>query len=100
MKEHQLESKFQSELKKEIEARLPGAVVLKNDPSLKRSIPDLSVFYGKHWAWLECKRCEGAHQQPNQSYYTTLAQKWSFGSIINPENKEEVLNAMESAFRD
>ena len=50
------ECNFQHELIETIKSRFPGAIVLKNDANYIQGIPDLTVFYGSHWATLECKR--------------------------------------------
>lgn len=94
-----LESEFQKRLIREIKERLPGCIVLKNDPDYKQGIPDLSIFYKKHWAMLECKKRKGAKHEPNQDYYVDKANKMSYAAFIYPENKEDVLNGMEQAFR-
>lgn len=93
------ENEFQANLIKEIKARFPGAVVLKNDANYIQGIPDLSVFYGPHWAMLECKRSDSASKRPNQDYYIDKLGSMSFASFISPENKEEVLNELERSFQ-
>ena len=92
------ESKFQSDLIKEIKDRFPGAIVIKNDSGYIQGIPDLTVFYKKHWATIECKKDKDASPRPNQPYYVDLMNKMSFSAFIFPENKEEVLNEMERSF--
>lgn len=92
------ESVFQAKLIKEIETRFPGSIVLKNDSNYIQGIPDLSVFYKDKWAALECKKEADASHQPNQDYYIDVMNKMSFARCIYPENKEEVLNELESAF--
>lgn len=94
-----LESKFKTELRKDIEARLPGAIVLHIDPTEIQGIPDLLVLYDNTWAALEGKRDRNASHRPNQDYYVNLMNRMSFASFIFPENKEEVLDAMEQAFK-
>lgn len=94
-----LESKFKTELRKDIEARLPGAIVLHIDPTEIQGIPDLLILYGNTWAALEGKRNRNASHRPNQDYYVNLMNRMSFASFIFPENKEEVLDAMEQAFK-
>ena len=93
------ESDFQKELIKEIKQRLPGAVVLKNDAKYIQGIPDLTVLHGSKWALLECKKDVSATHQPNQDYYVEKLNKMSFSSFIYPDNKEEVLDAMEQSFK-
>lgn len=94
-----LESKFQSELIREIKHILPGAIILKNDPNYIQGIPDLVIFYKKNWAMLEVKTHEKASHQPNQDYYVQLTNDMAFASFIYPENKEEVLDGLQHTLR-
>ena len=93
------ESDFQSGLIDELHERFPGCIVYKNDPRYIQGIPDLTVLYQDKWATLEDKREENAHHQPNQDYYVDRMNDMSFSAFIYPENKEEVLNAMEQSFK-
>lgn len=93
------ENKFQAQLIHDIKCRCPDCMVLKNDPNYIQGIPDLLVLNGKHWAALECKRSESASKRPNQEHYVQKMHKMSFASFISPENKEEVLDAMERSFK-
>lgn len=95
-----LESKFQSNLIKEIKDRYSGSVVLKNDSSYLQGIPDLSVYYKDKYAMLEVKKNEKASHQPNQDYYVNkIGEMGGFASFIYPENKDEVLNKLDSYFK-
>lgn len=94
-----LENKFQSTLIKELEKLFPGCIIIKNDPNYRQGFPDLTIFYGKHWATLECKKDARAKKQPNQEYYVGQMNKMSFSRFICPENKEEVLHELQQAFR-
>lgn len=94
-----LERNFQPDLIKEIKERFPGSIVLKNDPNYIQGFPDLTVFYKDHWALLETKRSETASHRPNQDYYIEQGNKMSFARFISPENKEEVLDELQQAFR-
>ncbi len=93
------ENKFQSDLIKQIKSLIPGCIVLKNDPKYKQGMPDLLILYEDKWAALECKRSSNASHRPNQEYYVDLLNEMSYASFIYPENKEEVLDAIQSAFR-
>ena len=93
------ESKFQAKLIIDIKARFPGCIVLKNDAEYIQGFPDLTILYGNHWAVLETKRASDSPHQPNQDYYILKTTEMSFGRFIFPENKEEVLNELQSAFR-
>ena len=92
------ESKFQSDLKKELKVRFPGCIVTKLDSSNMQGIPDLLILYKDKWATLECKRSANAKRQPNQPYYVDMMNEMSFSSFIYPENKEEVLSELQQAF--
>ena len=94
-----LENRFQSDLIKELKERFEGCIVLKNDPSHRRGVPDLTIFYKDKWATLECKRSANEHHQPNQDYYVETMDQMSFSRFIFPENKEIVLNEMEQTFK-
>lgn len=93
------ENSFQSNLIKELKTRYPGCVVLKNDPRYKKGIPDLTVLYKSKWAVLECKKDEKASKRPGQENYVARLDKMSFSRFIDPNNKEEVLNEMDAAFK-
>lgn len=85
------ESKFQSNLKKELKNMFPGCIVTKLDSGDIQGIPDLLILYKNKWATLENKRTAKAHKQPNQEYYVNKMNDMSFSKFIYPENKEEVL---------
>lgn len=93
-----LESKFQSDLIKEIKGRFPGCIVMKNDASYIQGIPDLLILHNDKWASLECKKSGKAKHQPNQDYYVGKMDEMSFSRFIYPENKEEVLNDLGRSF--
>ena len=44
------ESKFQSELIKELYELFPGCIVLKNDANYIQGFPDLTILYRPFWA--------------------------------------------------
>ena len=92
-----LESGFQDKLRDELKEMFPGCMVFKMDQI--QGIPDLLVLYQDKWGALECKQHTQAKRQPNQEYYVGLMDEMSFARFINPSNKEEVLNELQSAFR-
>jgi len=92
-----LESKFQSDLVKQLEKIFPTAIIFKNEG--KQGLPDITVLHENGWALLECKRSKDSRHQPNQDYYVNKANEMSFSSFIYPENQEEVLDALQQAFR-
>lgn len=93
------ENKFQAELIKDLKSRFPGCMVLKNDPDYIQGIPDLTILYGKRWATLECKRSKSATHRPNQEYYVDKMNNMSYSRFIFPENKEAILDELQSALR-
>jgi hypothetical protein len=92
------ENQFQSHLISELHSRFPGCIVLKNDANYIQGIPDLTILYKDHWAFLECKRSANEKHQPNQDHYIGEGSKMSFASFIYPENKENVLNDLQRSF--
>lgn len=93
-----LESRFQSNLVKELKRRFPGCIVMKNDAGHIQGLPDLLILYQDKWASLECKASIKASKQPNQEYYVDKMNEMSFCRFICPENKEEVLNDLQRSF--
>lgn len=92
------ESKFQSDLKKELQDMFPGCMITKLDSGDIQGIPDLLVLYKDKWAVLENKRSAKASHQPNQDYYVDKMNGMSFASFIYPENKDEVLARLRKKF--
>lgn len=93
------ESCFQADLIKEIKQRFPGCIVVKNNAKHIQGIPDISILFGSHYAVLECKRSATAPHRPNQDYYVNhVNDMGGVARFIYPENKEEVLDDLESAF--
>ena len=94
------ESKFQSELKKELKTMFPGCIVTKLDSADIQGIPDLLILYKNKWATLENKKSAKASKQPNQEYYVEKMNEMSFSRFIYPENKELVLDELKGMFED
>lgn len=94
-----LERDYQRDVLDKIEAMLPGCIILKNDSGYQQGIPDWSVLWRDRWAFLEIKRERDAAEQPNQGYFVEKANELCFGAFIYPENEEEVLHALQLAFR-
>ena len=92
-----LESQYQAELIRQIQERLPGSFVLKNDALYYQGIPDLIVLYKNRWAMLEVKPSAHSRLRVNQEYYIDLFSDMSFASFIYPENEMEVLNEVHKA---
>ena len=92
-----LESQFQSELMKELGELYPTAFIFKNEN--KQGFPDITILHENGWALLECKRSKDARHQPNQDWYIDHATELQFGSSIYPENKKEVLDALQQSLR-
>ena len=93
------ETQYQHKLIKKIQKLLPGAFVLKNDPTDLQGLPDLLVLYESRWAMLEVKTGPRAHIQPNQEYYVERLNEMSFAAFIYPANEEDVLNALQQSLR-
>ena len=92
------ESSFQSKLIKELENLFPGCIIVKNDSTYLQGVPDLTILYNDKWAMLEVKKSESASFRPNQKYYISKMNEMSFCRAIYPENKSEVLDALQRSF--
>lgn len=93
------ESKFQSDLIKNLKIIFEGCIIMKTDPNYIQGIPDLLILYHDKWAALECKKSMNASRQPNQSYFVELMNTMSFSRFIYPENEKEVLDELQRAFK-
>lgn len=91
------ENRFQKEVIDEIKSRMPDAIVLKNDPNYIQGIPDLLILNGPRWGALEVKRGIDAVHQPNQDYYVNRMNDMSFAAFIFPENKDFILDRLETS---
>lgn len=89
-----LESRFKTNLNRELKAMFPGCIITHLDPNEIQGIPDLLILYKNKWAVLEGKKSANATHQPNQDYYVDLMDRMSFAAFIYPENKDEVLDAL------
>ena len=94
-----LESAYRRDLIHRISIMFPECAILKNDPSYMQGVPDIIILYKNTWAMLEVKTGKHSAHQPNQDYYVEFFNDMSFASFINPDNEEEVLNALQSTFR-
>lgn len=94
------ENVFQAKVIKELRSMYPGCVILKNDSGYLQGISDLSLFWGRQWAWLEVKVDEDYEHsfRPNQPYYLNLGNSMSFAAVITPFNKHEVYRDLQDAF--
>jgi hypothetical protein len=93
------EGQYQTKIIKKLEDIFPGCTVLKTDAGYQQGFPDLIVLWGECWAALEVKTSPSAHIQPNQDHYVKTLDRMSFAAYIYPENEEEVLNALQQAFK-
>ena len=93
------ERDFQRDLIKELKEMFKGCLVMKLDARYKQGIPDLLILWKDKWATLECKANAKSSTRPNQPHYVKKMDKMSFSRIIFPENKEEVLNELQQAFK-
>lgn len=94
-----LESKFQREVIDDLKDLFPNCLIVKQDAGYIQGIPDLLILFNDRWAALEIKRWERARIQPNQEYYVDLMNHMSFAAFIYPENKEEILHALQRSFK-
>lgn len=93
------ENQYQAKLIKKLRALFPACVISKMDPSYQQGIPDLLILWKNYWALLEVKPSKSASSQPNQDYFIERLGRMSFAAYIYPENEEEVLSALQQAFK-
>lgn len=93
-----LENRFKTKLISELEEMFPGCMVFHLNPNEKQGIADLLILYKNKWASLEGKKSATAPARPNQPYYVEKMNDMSFSRFIYPENKEEVLHELSTAF--
>ena len=93
------ENKYQAQIIKKLKVLFPGCMVLKTDTAYQQGTPDLIILWGKYWASLEVKMDADAISQPNQEYFVKQLNEMSFAAFIYPENEEEVLSALQQAFK-
>lgn len=92
------EKQFQASLIKELKEKFPGCIILKNDPTYKQGIPDLTFLWQSFWAALECKKDAKASRGPNQEYYVRKMDEMSFSAFVHPGNKDEIIEKMVKKF--
>lgn len=92
---------YQSKLIKRIERMIPGSYVRKHD--IQQGWPDLLILAPGFWAMLEVKRTgppSPEDYEVNQEWWIEEFDAMSFSACIYPENEQEVLHALQQAFRD
>lgn len=94
-----LERDFQAQLIKDLREMFPGCTINKQDTRENQAIPDLLILWNDRWAMLECKRASTSALQANQDWYIEHFNEMSFAAFIYPENRQEVLDALQSALR-
>lgn len=92
------EGRFKQDLAADLERIFPGCIILQGNSDKIQGITDWIVIWDKHWAGLEVKASRRAPHQPNQDWYVGTLNEMSFAAFIYPENKEEVLHALQSAW--
>ena len=93
------ERDYQTRLIRLLKKEFPNAIIIKNDPNYIQGIPDLLILQGDKWGALEVKASRNAPVRPNQQHYIRKMKNMSFAAFIYPENEEEVLHALQRAFR-
>lgn len=94
----QLESEYEKHVVKRLKYLFPGCIIRKQTP-YPQGWPDRVIYWGPHWAMLEIKRSPKASLRPNQLHYVNKLNEMSFAALIHPGNEEEVLDALQRAFR-
>jgi hypothetical protein len=93
------ESDFKRQVIEKLRNTFPGCEIIRGDSSSQQGIPDHFILWGPYWASLEFKKSSASPHQSNQDYYIEKLDEMSFAAYIYPENEEEVLCALEQAFK-
>jgi len=93
------ENKYQAHLIRKITMMFPGCIVMKTDTQYQQGFPDLVILWEEYWASLEVKASADAPEQPNQRHFIEKLGDMSFAAFIYPEIEEEVLSALQQAFK-
>lgn len=93
------EREYQPGLIKRLERLFPGAYIRKVD--FQQGWPDLLILWRDRWALLEVKKAppKASDFEPNQEWWIEEFDNMSFSACIYPENEQEVLHALQQAFR-
>lgn len=91
------ENEYQRRLIDKIKRIFPECWIVKNDAGYRQGIPDLTIFSGRNWAFLEVKASAKAKERPNQRYHVERLNDMGFAAFIYPENEAEVLSALQQA---
>jgi hypothetical protein len=86
---------FQAEFISELRDLYPECMILKNDANYLQGVPDVLLLLHDTWAAFEIKAYAGATRQPNQGEYVDLMNRMSFAAFVYPENKDDVLDALQ-----
>lgn len=92
------EAQFQSRFIKRLQREFPGSIVLKNDAGYQQGILDWTILFGPFWASLDIKARRSASRRPNQDYFVNKMNDMSYAAFVFPENEEEVIAALHTAF--
>lgn len=96
-----LESDFQKDLTDEIEELFPGCIIIKGNSAMRQGIPDWLILYKDQWAALEVKRSKRdflTSKIPNQRWYVDVMNDMSFAAFVYPENRKEIIDALQRSF--
>jgi len=94
------EREYQPGLIKRVERTIPGCYVRKID--IQQGWPDLLILAPDFWALLEVKRkkpTRASDFEPGQEWWIEEFNEMSFSACIYPENEQEVLHALQQAYR-
>ena len=93
------ETGYKKHITDRLEELFPGCVILRGDSSYNQGIPDIFILWNSFWAALEFKIHPRARIQANQEYYVNRLNDMSFAAFIHPGNEEDILYALEQAFK-
>lgn len=95
-----LEKEFEAKFVERLEEEFPGCMIIKGNSTFRQGVPDRLLLHEDHWAFLEFKREENSDRQENQDYYIEKFNDMSYAAFVDPDNADEVIREIQSAFRD
>lgn len=92
------ERQYQRRLVNQLKELFPGCYIEQKRAGTQQGMPDILILWRNRWAMLEVKRDSDSDHRPNQDFYINKFSGMAFASFIYPENEEQVLYDLQTAF--
>ncbi len=81
------EAQFSQKLRKELQKRLPGAVIFKHNDSITGGVPDFSVTLNRRTTWVEVKLAGNKPEDSKLQFETMKRLSLALYIIWDPQTK-------------